>query len=608
MDGSVRDYRLESALEFTTAMMSTRDVDELLRKIADNITDEFGFEACEVMILDKRDDSFVLRVTKGYPSDTADMLKGTRKAHKALIDGLKRAEKVGRFTYFYKARGDEDPKTYYGILHPELVSQPRKQDEDWHELDQLYVTLENSGGDIIGYISPDSPRDHKIPEESVTANLEIFAALASIAVQNAELLTELDRNIGIYRALLETTAALQEPVDLKDTLDKIADTLNKLVPFDEISVYTVDWERSLMTPIYVTGPYVDEVMADIGPISGLAGEVARSGKTAIVEDSMDDQRVEDIPGIEEEEIRQTIMCIPLKSKAGEVEGILELYRDKSKKFTQIEWALAEPFATHAAIALENARLREELKGNFESVQKAYEEMKVLDRAKDNLVNTISHELRTPLTTILGYLEMASEEMYGEIPPKLREKFGAMISSVNRINILVGKMLEMSRLQDDSLSLDFEPVNVAMITKELLKELESDILRSGHTVTVLFGNELPVVEGDRMRLHDVIQTLMSNAIRYTDNGGKITVGSDILGGKVHIWVRDTGRGISNEEKGKIFDRFYVADTGLVREDGRVGIGLYVSREIIRRHGGDMWFESAKGSGSTFHFTLPLKQRR
>src|SRR4030042_5299186 len=328
MDSSVRDYRLESALEFTTAMMSTRDVDELLRKIADNITDEFGFEACEVMILDRRDDSFVLRVTKGYPSDTADRLKGTRKAQKSLIDDLKKAEKVGRFTYFYKARGDEDPKTYYGILHPELVSQPRKQDDDWHELDQLYVTLENAVGDIIGYISPDSPRDHKIPGEAVIANLEIFAALASIAVQNAELLTELDRNIGLYRALLETTAALQEPVDLKDTLDKIADTLNQLVPFDEISLYLVDWERSMMTPIYATGPYADEVMADIGPISGLAGEVARRGKTDNVEDSMDDQRVEDIPGIEEEEIHQTIMCIPLKSKAGEVEGILAIYRAK----------------------------------------------------------------------------------------------------------------------------------------------------------------------------------------------------------------------------------------------------------------------------------------
>jgi len=367
----------------------------------------------------------------------------------------------------------------------------------------------------------------------------------------------------------------------------------------------VDWGKGMMTPIYATGEYADEVMADRGGLTGLAGEVARTGKVEIVADSIADERVEDIPGCENIEVPQTMMAIPLKGKAG-VEGVLELYRDKSRQFTQMEVTLAEPFAVHAAIAIENGKLRDELKKNFDSVQKAYEDMMDLDKMKDNLVDTISHEMRTPLTTVLGYLEMASVGMYGDVTPKMKSKFDTMLESVKRINQLVAAMLELSRLEKKTLKLDFEAVNIAMVAKEVVKELEPSIAAKKHKVTVLFGNELPVVDADRLRIHDVIENMVSNAVKYTNPGGQITVGADILGGKMHLWVRDNGIGIPAEDQPRIFDRFYLAEAGLTREDGRLGVGLHISREIIKRHGGDMWFESTKGVGSTFHFVIPISK--
>jgi len=602
----VVDSKLEKALDITTTMMSTRDIEGLLKKIVDIIIEDFGYEGCDAFLLDKERDVYVLRWTKGFSAEMEQKISRLTKTKAMLKQEMSECQKLGRFTHLYKASGEIDPSTYFSLLHPENAARPRKNPDDWHELDVLYIVFEDAQGQIAGFLEPDGPRDGKLPNDSLVTNMDIFAGLASIAVANAELVTVLDQTVNQFKILLDATAVLQEPLDLRRTLEDIAESLNKVVPFEEISIYLVDWEKNLMTPIYATGPYAAEVMADIGPISGLAGEVARKGKVDIVEDSIDDQRVEDIPGIEEEEARQTIMCIPLKSKAGEVEGVLELYRDKSRKFTEAEWAVADPFATHAAVALENARLREELKNNFETAQRAFDEMKALDQAKDNLVNTISHELRTPLTTILGYLEMANEGLYGDISPKMKEKIALMISSVNRINALVSKMLEMSRLQDNTLILDTEPVNLAMVTKEVVKDVEHDIKAKDHTVSVLFGNDLPTVQADRLRIHDVIQTLLGNAIKFTNPGGKIIIGSDILGGKVHLWVKDNGTGISDEARPRMFDRFFVADSGLTREDGRVGIGLYVAREVIRRHGGDMWFESKRNVGSTFHFTLPLKK--
>lgn len=599
--------RLDKALEFTTSMMSTRDIDDLLMMITDIMTKDFGFEVCDAFLLDKDKGEFALRATKGYPEDVQDRIAKLTKPEQSVMEDLEKSERLGRFTWLFKAPPGEDPAAYYGLLHPERATLPRETPDSWHELDVLYVCFEDRDGKIVGLLQPDGPKDGKIPSGHTITNLEIFAALASIAMTNAAIVDELNRNVMSYVTLAQTTARLQEPVGLRDTMKMIADGLNSLVPFEEMSLYTLDWGRKLLVPVYATGRYADEVMADIGPISGLASTVARSGRVELVLDSTADERLEDVPGIDEDEVRQTIMCVPLKSKAGEVEGVLYLYRDMSKHFTMREWEIVEPFAAHASIALENARLREELGANFESVQKAFEEMKALDKAKDSLVNTISHELRTPLTTILGYLEMASEGMYGDMSPKMKEKIDAMVASVNRINALVGKMLEMSRLQEGMLELDLEPVNLAMLTKEVVKELEKDINAKGHTLTVMFGNELPVVEADRLRLHDVLFNILHNAIRYTDPGGSITIGADILSGKVHMWTRDTGVGIKDSDKPKLFDRFFLVDEGLAREDGRVGIGLYVSRELVRKHGGDMWFESREGAGSTFHFAVPLKPR-
>ena len=609
MIDAVEDNSLEKALSVTTAMMSTRDINQLFALIVDSITSSFGFEGCDAYILDKKANEFRLINTKGYSEEDSQQLLGTTMGRDLLEASIKESERLGRFTYLYKAKNDEDLSRYYGLLHPEMASAPREHEDDWHELDVLYVTFEDQHGSMIGFLEPDGPQNHKLPSKNLILNLEIFASLASIAVANAELIDELNQTIHSYKVLSEATVALQEPVDLKETLRRLADSLSQIMPFDEISVYLIDWERNLMIPAFATGPFVEEIMSDIGPICGLAGEVARTGKVEIVEDTWDDPRVVDIPGLDiGEDEGQAMMCIPLKSKSGDIVGVLDLYRDKRRQFTQQEYEISVPFATHSAAAIENAKLREELRENFESVQKAYEDIKLLDKAKDSLVNTISHELRTPLTTILGYLEMASEGLYGEVPPKLKEKFSTMLGSINRINSLVSKMLEMSRLQEKTLSLELEPVNLATVTREVVNDYQKEVEARGHKANVLFGNDMPVVNADRLRMRDVIAALFDNAVRYTPEGGTVTIGADILAGKVHIWIRDTGIGISDDNKAKVFDKFFLADAGLTREDGRVGIGLFVSREIIRKHGGEMWFESKKDHGSTFHFTVPIGRAR
>jgi len=601
----VDQQKIDKSLETITSIITVKDPETVLKKVAAEVAGSFGFEDCDAFLYDEKKKAYVLKHAEGYPREVEERIAGLTRGADELRKILAEAERLGRFTYLIKARPGQTSNGYYGLRRPEKANLPRLHEDDWHELDVLFVTFEDGAGNIVGYIEPDVPKSGKLPTQTTITNLEIFASLASVALENARLVSTLESMVKNYKALLDSTAALQEPSDLKSTIESIAKTLEAIVPFDEMSVYLVDWERNLLVPVYATGDHTDEVMTDIGPLTGIAGIVARTGKMEVVEDTRQDQRLEPIPGLEDEDMSETMLAVPLTGTS-QVEGVLELFRGKSNQFTTSEWELVGPFAAHAAIAIENAKLRDQLKKDFESVRKSYQEMKALDEMKDSLVDTVSHEMRTPLMTVVGYLEMAEAGLYGEIPTKLQEKFSTILGSVRRINLLVEKMLEMSRVEKGDIHLDFDDVNIAMVTREILSELDGEIRAKGHRVKALFGNELPVVTADRLRMHDVIENFISNAVKYTEPGGTITVGADILGGKMHFWVRDTGIGIAEEDKSKIFDRFFVAGAGLVRADDRIGIGLYVSREIVRNHGGDMWFESERGAGSTFHFTVPMSQ--
>src|SRR5512137_707284 len=188
-----------------------RDLDTLLKKIADATIDDFGFEQCDLFLLNDERDAFDLKVTKGYSNALTGKVEGLAKSMSTFKTDLAEAERLGRFTYLFKADPATNGRNYYGLLHPERAKLPRQNPDDWHELDVLYVTFEDSEGNIIGFMEPDAPKSAKLPNKNLLTNLEIFASLASIAVANAEMLDTLGTTVKHYKAMLDSTASLQEP-------------------------------------------------------------------------------------------------------------------------------------------------------------------------------------------------------------------------------------------------------------------------------------------------------------------------------------------------------------------------------------------------------------
>jgi signal transduction histidine kinase len=171
------------------------------------------------------------------------------------------------------------------------------------------------------------------------------------------------------------------------------------------------------------------------------------------------------------------------------------------------------------------------------------------------------------------------------------------------------MLDVSRLEQGSLEIHPEPVKVDVMLDEVVKARMKDVNDKNQALTFDMDGQLPLIMADRRRLKDVFNNLLDNAIKYTQEGGKIQVGSRDEGKNIHVWVKDNGVGIPLENLGKVFDRFYiVASNDLAHPVDRIGLSLPISKGIVEAHGGRIWVESQVGKGSVFHVEIPKESQK
>ena len=224
----------------------------------------------------------------------------------------------------------------------------------------------------------------------------------------------------------------------------------------------------------------------------------------------------------------------------------------------------------------------------------------LDRLKDEFVSSVSHELRTPLTSISGYVELLIEEE----PVEERRNYLQIVDrNANRLLGLVSDLLFAARLQDGGLELQREPVDLRELAAEAVESARPRAESAGVAVAVA-AREVPNVNGEPTRLAQLLDNLMSNAIKFTPPGGRVSVRLRPADGMVRIEVSDTGIGMSPADRERLFSRFYRAQSALERQIQGTGLGLYISRAIVDAHGGRIGVESEEGRGTTFVVDLPI----
>lgn len=280
------------------------------------------------------------------------------------------------------------------------------------------------------------------------------------------------------------------------------------------------------------------------------------------------------------------LAVPVISKSGTIIGALLFGHPQSGIFTQEHEEMVVNIAAQAAISLDNSKL--------------FEQVKNLSARKDEFIALASHELKTPLTTIKGYLQVLAKKETDEMSRLFLNK---SLEQANKLNNLVEDLLHMSRIEAGRLEFNLEFFDI----REMLKDLIETFSYSNKTHTILddLGEQPAFVEGDRQRIEQALINLITNAIKYSPDADRIYISLKRSSNKVDVHVKDEGIGLTEEQRAQLFTRFYRADNN--RGISGLGLGLYLTKQIIDRHGGNIKVESSFGKGSEFIVSLPVKNK-
>jgi signal transduction histidine kinase len=251
---------------------------------------------------------------------------------------------------------------------------------------------------------------------------------------------------------------------------------------------------------------------------------------------------------------------------------------------------------------------EKLEESNQKLAAANEELKELDRMKSDLLANVSHELRTPLTAIRGYTDYILEGKLGEVSEKQEKGLLVVQRNLERLSKSINALLDFSRMDVGRIALNIQPFALPPLADQIHTTVRAELEKKRLVFAITIDPALPPVIADREKLAAVIENLVINAIKFTPEGGRITLSATRAGGPgratAEIAVQDTGIGIPEDQVDRIFNRFHQVDGTSTRRFGGVGLGLAIVKSILEAHGAAIAVESRPGRGTTFRFTLPV----
>ena len=570
--------------EVGSAITSTLDLETVLSLIMEKAVELLQAEAGSLVMVDEDTGELVFEVTAGPGSANLTGVRlpsGTGVVGKVMEEG-----------------------------EPMIVRDAQNDDRWYQDLDSEFITRSLiavpliSRNRVTGVIELLNRRDFVPFDEDDERLLMAFASDAAIAIENARLFTHTDQALAIR-------------VEELSTMQEIDRELNASLDYRRVMDITLDWavrgsgaDVGLLASVveqedgtrglrFLTNRgYPEDVVADYGnedelwPLDkGVIGRVVRSGEPALVIDAQDDPDYVPIAqGMTVE------LAVPIRIE-DRIIGVIALECSQSDRIEESTGFIMR-LADHAAIAIENARL-------FEQVRRAND-------AKTEFVSFVSHELKQPMTAMKGYTDLLMKGVAGELTSGQLNFLETVRSNVDRMDLLVSELLDISRIESGRIQLELDDVSITEMVDEALKGIRGQLENKAQALEVDVASDLPPVRGDRTRLVQVLTNLMSNAHKYTPEGGHIMVrvqpqSNGHGAGKIEsvvCSVTDTGIGMSPEDQERLFTKYFRADHPGVHSESGTGLGLVITKSLVELHGGEIWVESELGKGSTFSFTIPV----
>jgi signal transduction histidine kinase len=579
-----RARQLSMLNEIGNLLASSLDLNEVLDLVVRNAAALLDSEAGSLLLLDEDSGDLIFRISSGPAGDE--------------LVGLKIPS------------GKGIAGATFANNEPIIVNDTRK-DQRWYgnfDDSSEFVTRSiiaaplNARGRTIGVLEVINHQDDAPYDKEDEELLLAFGAQAAIAIENANLFTMTDQ-------------ALQKRIEELTMLQLIDRQLNATLDYHEVMQQTLEWglriteaatgliaalqeeedgTRGLRFLAHKGFPeelFRRHAEEELWPLSqGFIGQTMRNGETQIINDVTQASDITPIlPDV------RSLMTFPIK-RENRVTGLIALASPETESFTPEHVESVGRLVDHAAIAIENARL-------FQQVQLA-------NQAKTEFVSFVSHELKQPMTSMKGYVDLMFKGIGGEVNEQQKQFLEVIRSNVERMGRIVRDLLDVSRIESGRLKLEMGQVVPEEIVIEAVRAFEKEIEAKNQELNVDMEPDLGVVWGDKGRLIQVLTNLVSNANKYTPEGGEITlrVGRWSDNGKDYIrWsVVDTGIGMTQEEQDRLFTKYFRSDNPLVRNVKGTGLGLVITRSIVEMHDGELWVESEHGEGSTFSFTIPIAE--
>jgi len=428
-----------------------------------------------------------------------------------------------------------------------------------------------------------------------------FAAQAVIAIENTRLLNELRESLQQQTATADVLKVISRSTfDLQPVFDAMVESAVRLCEAERAFVFRFDGEVLRAVATYNVGPdnleWVRQNPISLGRHS-ISARAALERRTVQVPDVQADPEygyaMRDVDPI------RTTLAVPML-RDGELVGTITIYRLEVKPFSEKQVALLETFANQAVIAIENARL-------FEQIQAKSRELAEASQHKSQFLANMSHELRTPLNAILGYTELILDGIYGDTPEKTRAVLKRVESNGKHLLGLINDVLDLSKIEAGQLKLSLADYSIKDVVHNVVSAVEPLATKKRLNFTVEVRSDLPTARGDEQKLTQVLLNLTGNAIKFTD-AGEVAIKVSAASGSYTVAIQDTGPGISAADQARLFEQFQQADNSITKSKGGTGLGLAISKKIIELHGGSISVQSSVGQGSTFAFTLPITVER
>ncbi len=415
---------------------------------------------------------------------------------------------------------------------------------------------------------------------------------------NDERVAYLEQKVKILNRLAEISAVLNSTLDLDPLLGYVMDAAAEVTASEAASVLLWDERARELRFTATTTSQVDlNLIGQSVPLEGsLAGTALLTNQIVQVDDTASDPRHYSKVGDDIQFQTHSLLVMPMTSRE-KVIGVLEVINKRGLPWTGDDRDHLGVLAAQAAVAIEAAQM-------VAALQKANQELNELDKLKNDFIAIASHELRTPLAVILGYAGFLQDEAEG----KASEHAAKVIASGLQLRRIIEDLTNLRYLQQSPSELARQTIDL----REVVEDAIQDALKVAETKAHSLKLDLPEGETilwvDRIRASMALTNVLNNAVRFTPEGGQITVRGEVKNGdEVRVMVTDSGIGFAAEHADRLFEKFYQVEDHMTRTYGGMGIGLSIAKALVEVHGGRIWAESpGPNLGATFTMTFPLAE--